>query len=276
MYVCINWRSIRCVRIYACIFVCMFVCRHVCLHVCMYTPIGAPLAAYVCMHVCLYVCLFVRMHVSLYAHIQVALHSLCMYIYMYVCMHVCMYVCMHVCTNWRSIGSIRTYAGIFVCMFVCTYVCVYQLALYWQCPEEWRGCYCQSLPALTTEFVNSLVQRRHLVGTCVSLLCVKCYTIRESSESISQFPLKMQDPRNPPNRATQIPRYLAIHIQIEILIFNEKSESQDSVDVGGCSIFSGICHTLKYECTSELLWKGPIVSPQAHVIWARCVRSTCQ
>jgi len=35
---------------------------------------------------------------------------------------------------------------------------------------------------------------------------------------IWHFPLKMLQPRNPPNRATHIPRYLAIQIQIEISV----------------------------------------------------------
>ena len=33
-----------------------------------------------------------------------------------------------------------------------------------------------------------------------------------------QFPMKMLQPRNPPNRATQIPRYLKVQIQIENLV----------------------------------------------------------
>jgi len=40
----------------------------------------------------------------------------------------------------------------------------------------------------------------------------------ESRISLWQFPLKLLHPQNPPNRDTQISRYLTVQIQIEILI----------------------------------------------------------
>ena len=60
-----------------------------------------------------------------------------------------------------------------------------------------------------------------------------------------QFPMKMQHFRNPPNRETQIPRYLAIQIQIGIWICTEEFEFLDSVDFGG-AVFS--VQTVKYMC----------------------------
>ena len=58
-----------------------------------------------------------------------------------------------------------------------------------------------------------------------------------------QFPLKMLHPRNPRNRETQIPWYLAIQIQIEILVLN-LYRGIWVARFGGfwvCRIFSGIC-----------------------------------
>ena len=49
---------------------------------------------------------------------------------------------------------------------------------------------------------------------------------------IWQFPLKFLPPRNPPNPETQISRYLAEQIQIEIFVCTEQFEILELVDFG--------------------------------------------
>ena len=115
----------------------------------------------------------------------------------------------------------------------------------------------------------SLVTRKN--ESCNIYVNTSCHTYIHTPKYttqpiyISQFPLKMLLPQNPPDRReTQISRNLTIQIQIEILIYTNRFEFPDLVNSGGAAIpVESVTHITKHKASTCHLQRGVLTSKTA-------------
>ena len=103
------------------------------------------------------------------------------------------------------------YIYIYVCIYICTYICIYM----------------------------------YIYVYVYIYICVFGYDSSEYACPGMTLSTQIAESSNPPNRETQLPWYLVVQIQIEILVWFESVPRNWSVwiwQIRGCSIFSGIFH----------------------------------
>jgi len=176
-----------------------------------------------------------RTHRYTYTHTNVHIHT-------HVCPHMCIHIFSYMCVciyDWKEEHSfhemIQMYAQIYMHPHICTYIHTYMSTHVYAY-------------IFIYVYMYTWLKRGAFVPRNETDEKVERYPF---AEMIRQFPLNMMDPRHPPNRETQIPRYKFKFNQNLNLNLNRSCTVRYRGmwdfwfgGLRGCCIFSGNCYTL--------------------------------